>query len=47
MHVVETLDELAFARPELASLGDFQEYELRSVLDVSQVRGREGKTGKR
>jgi hypothetical protein len=44
MHVVKTWDELAFARPELLSSGDFQAYELRSVLDVSQVRGREGKT---
>jgi hypothetical protein len=47
MHVVKTLDELAFARPKLSSLGDFQAYELRSVLDVSQVRGREGKTGEK
>jgi hypothetical protein len=40
----KTLDEVAFTRPELSSLGDLQEYELRSVLDVSQVRGRKGKT---
>ena len=43
----KTLDELAFTRPELSSLGDPQEYELRSVLDVSQVRGRKGKTGEK
>jgi hypothetical protein len=42
----EGLNELAFRRPSIV-VRECQEYESRSVLDVSHVRGCDGKTGEK